>query len=288
MTEITEPVAKRRWTRGKVIFVSLLVIGLFLAVYAFVIEPDRLVVRETAINLPAWPAEFKGLRIATISDIHAGAPHINLDKIRQLVEMTNAQQPDLILLAGDFVIQGVIGGKAIKPETFAAELKNLKARDGIFATLGNHDWVYNAAQVRQALEAVGIQVLENETVRVEQNGQHLWLTGFSDAWEGNPKVIETLKQVTDESPIIAFTHNPDLFPGIPNRVALTIAGHTHGGQVSLPLIGRLVVPLKFGKRYAAGHITEDGKHLFVTTGIGTSIIPVRFGVTPEISLLTIN
>lgn len=288
MTEITEPVAKRRWTRGKVIFVSLLVIGLFLAVYAFVIEPDRLVVRETAINLPAWPAEFKGLRIATISDIHAGAPHINLDKLRQLVEMTNAQQPDLILLAGDFVIQGVIGGKAIKPETFAAELKNLKARDGIFATLGNHDWVYNAAQVRQALEAVGIQVLENETVRVEQNGQHLWLTGFSDAWEGNPKVIETLKQVTDESPIIAFTHNPDLFPGIPNRVALTIAGHTHGGQVSLPLIGRLVVPLKFGKRYAAGHITEDGKHLFVTTGIGTSIIPVRFGVTPEISLLTIN
>ena len=288
MTEITEPVAKRRWTRGKVIFVSLFVVGLLLAVYAFAIEPSRLIVRETAINLPAWPAEFKGLRIAAISDIHAGAPHINLDKIRQLVEMTNAQQPDLILLAGDFVIQGVIGGKAIKPETFAAELKNLKARNGVFATLGNHDWVYNAIQVRQALEAVEIRVLENETVRVEQNGQHLWLTGFSDAWEGNPKVIETLKQVTDDSPIIAFTHNPDLFPGIPNRVALTIAGHTHGGQVWLPLIGRLVVPSKFGKRYAAGHITEDGKHLFVTTGIGTSIIPVRFGVTPEISLLTIN
>lgn len=288
MTEVIEPTAKRRWSRGKITVVSILTIGLLLAVYAFVIEPDRLIVREAAINLPSWPAEFKGLRVAAISDIHAGAPHIKLDKIRQLVEMTNAQQPDLILLAGDFVIKNVIGGSFIQPEILAAELKNLKARNGVFATLGNHDWWYNVTQVQKALEEVGIRVLENQTVKIERNGQHIWLAGFSDAWKGNPNVNETLKQVADDLPIIAFTHNPDIFPGIPTRVALTIAGHTHGGQVALPLIGRMFVPSQFGQRYAAGHIIEDGKHLYVTTGIGTSIIPVRFGVPPEISLLTIN
>jgi uncharacterized protein len=97
-----------------------------------------------------------------------------------------------------------------------------------------------------------------------------------------------LRQITDHVPVIAVTHNPDLFPAIPSRIALTIAGHTHGGQVALPLIGRPIVPSKFGQRYAIGHIIEEGKHLFVTPGIGTSIFPVRFGVPPEISLLTIN
>jgi len=142
--------------------------------------------------------------------------------------------------------------------------------------------------VGTAFEEAGIKVLDNEAIKLDQNGKAFWLAGFSDEWEGNPNVPETLKQVTDDSPIIAFTHNPDLFPSVSNRVALTIAGHTHGGQVALPLIGRPMVPSKFKQRYAAGHIIEDGKHLFVTTGVGTSIIPVRFGVIPEIAMLTIN
>ena len=95
-------------------------------------------------------------------------------------------------------------------------------------------------------------------------------------------------KVGDSAPIIAFTHNPDIFPSIPTRVALTIAGHTHGGQVAAPIIGRPIVPSEFGERYAAGHIIEGPKHLFVTTGVGLSILPVRFRVPPEISLLTID
>ncbi|MGH9802309.1 MAG: metallophosphoesterase, partial [Blastocatellia bacterium] len=151
-----------------------------------------------------------------------------------------------------------------------------------------HDWWYNAPRVKTALEEAGIRVLDNQAITIKQGGKVFWLAGFADEWEGNPKVAETLKQVTDDSSIIAFTHNPDLFPVIPNRVSLTIAGHTHGGQVALPLIGRLVVPSKFKQRYAVGHVIENGKHLFVTTGVGTSIIPVRFGVPPEIAILTIN
>ena len=290
MTNIEpEPDAKRPfWRRGRIIFYSVIGCGLLLAVYALFIEPNRLILRETAITLPNWPKEFKGLRIAVFSDLHAGSPHITLDKIRRVVEMTNGTQPDLILLPGDFVIQNVIGGKAIKPETFVTELKKLKARNGVFAALGNHDWWYNAARVRQSFEEAGIRVLENQAVRIGQGETAIWLAGLADLWEGGPKVEDTLRQITDHVPVIAITHNPDLFPAIPSRIALTIAGHTHGGQVALPLIGRPIVPSKFGQRYAIGHIIEEGKHLFVTPGIGTSIFPVRFGVPPEISLLTIN
>ncbi len=288
MTSATTETNKRRWSRRKITFVVLLGIGSLMAVYAFVIEPNRLVIHQASIALSSWPAELHGMRIAAISDLHAGAPYISQEKLRHLVELTNAQQPDLVLLAGDFVIQRVLGGKFMEPAAMAAELKHLKARQGIFATLGNHDWWYNAGRVRVALEEAGIRVLDNQAIKIEQNGKPFWLVGFADEWEGNPNITETLKQVIDDSPVIAFTHNPDLFPEIPNQVALTIAGHTHGGQVALPLIGRPMVPSKFKQRYAAGHIVENNKHLFVTTGVGTSIIPVRFGVPPEIAILTIN
>lgn len=283
-----EPKTRQRWTRGKIMMLALFSIALLLAIYALLIEPNRLIVHRESITLASWPAELRGMKIAAISDIHAGAPHIKLDKVRRLVELTNAQQPDLILLPGDFVIQNVLGGSFVEPTALAAELKHLKANYGVFATLGNHDWWYNAPRVKSAFEEAGIKVLENLTEKIERNGKTFWLAGFADEWEGNPNIAETLRQVADDSPIIAFTHNPDLFPTIPNRVALTVAGHTHGGQVALPLVGRLVVPSRYKQRYAAGLVIENGKQLFVTTGVGTSIIPVRFGVPPEIALLTIQ
>jgi hypothetical protein len=94
--------------------------------------------------------------------------------------------------------------------------------------------------------------------------------------------------VSDDAPVLAFTHNPDVFPHVPARVALTIAGHTHGGQVVLPLLGRPLVPSAYGQRYAIGHVEEDGRHLFVSSGLGTSIFPVRFGVPPEISIVVVR
>lgn len=115
-----------------------------------------------------------------------------------------------------------------------------------------------------------------------------WLAGISDFWEGPHNVQLAVQQIPHQVPIIAFTHNPDVFPEIPSRVALTIAGHTHGGQVQLPIIGRPIVPSRYGERFAAGHIVEAGRHLFVSTGLGTSILPVRFRVPPEISILTVR
>jgi predicted MPP superfamily phosphohydrolase len=279
---------KQRRMRVKIVVFALLCCLAFLAIWAFVIEPSRLVLRETRITLPSWPANLKGMRIAVISDLHAGSPNITIEKIHQIVEMTNSAQPDLVLLPGDFVIQGVPGGRFMEPEVIASALKELRARLGVFATLGNHDWWYNGQRVKRALENAGITALENDAARIERDGAIIWMAGIGDKWTGKPDIASTLARVNDDAPIIALTHNPDIFPSIPARVALTIAGHTHGGQVSLPIIGRPIVPSDYGQRYASGYIVEGSKRLFVTTGVGTSILPVRFRVPPEISLLTID
>jgi predicted MPP superfamily phosphohydrolase len=273
---------RNKWRRrpGKIIFWPL--IGVLL--YGFVIEPMRLVMRKTTITLSACPAEFRDLRVTVFSDLHVGPPHITLARLRSIVEKANATEADLILMPGDFV-ETPLGWRMAEPEEIAAELKRLRAKAGVFATLGNHDWWYDSRRVRQALEKEGIRVIDNQAVKIERQGKTFWLAGFADAWAGHPNIEETMRQITDDAPVIAVTHNPQIFPTIPARVALTIAGHTHGGQIWLPFIGRPVIR---DWPYPIGHIIEGGRHLFVTPGIGTSICPVRFGVPPEISLLTIK
>jgi uncharacterized protein len=271
-----------KWSRrpGRIIFWPLISVLL----YGFVIEPMRLVMRKTTITLTACPAEFRDLRVTVFSDLHVGPPHITLARLHSIVEKANATEADLILMPGDFV-ETPLGWRMAAPEEIAAELKRLRAKAGVFAALGNHDWWYDSNRVRRALEKEGVRVLDNQAVKIERQGKTFWLAGFADAWAGHPNIEETLKQITDDAPVIAFTHNPEIFPRIPARVALTIAGHTHGGQIWLPFIGRPVIR---DWRYPIGHIIEGGRHLFVTPGIGTSIFPVRFGVPPEISLLTIK
>lgn len=279
---------KSRKKRVFLIAVGALLLAVALTgIWAFLIEPNRLVVKEETIRLANWPKGFENLKIAVLSDLHVGSPFITAEKLRFITLQVNATQPDLIVILGDFM-SSVRGGKVIEPEFIAENLKNLRARHGVFAVLGNHDWWYNAPRVERALEAVGIRVLEDDVAKIERNGQAIWLAGLKDAWTNQTDINGTLSKVTDENPIIALTHNPDLFVKIPPRVILTLAGHTHGGQVNFPFFGRTKVPSEFGKRYAAGHIIENNHHLFVTTGIGTSIIPVRFRVPPEIVILTLK
>jgi predicted MPP superfamily phosphohydrolase len=267
--------------------VALVLVLALTGIWAFLIEPNRLVVKEETIRLANWPSGFDNLKIAVLSDLHVGSPFMDAEKLRFIVLQVNAMQPDLIVLLGDF-IASVRGGKVIEPEVIAENLKNLRARHGVFAVLGNHDWSYDGPRVERALEAVGIRVLEDDVMKIERNSQAIWLVGLKDAWTNRTDIEGTLRKVTDENPIVALTHNPDLFVKIPPRVILTLAGHTHGGQVNFPFFGRTKVPSEFGQRYAAGHVIENNHHLFVTTGIGTSIIPVRFRVPPEIVILTLK
>jgi predicted MPP superfamily phosphohydrolase len=257
-----------------------------LAVWSVAIEPGELVVTTTRIALPRWPGP--PLRIVALSDIHAGAPHVDVAKLRKIVAAANAENPDLIVLLGDYVIHRVPGGSFIPPEVTAHELRPLRARLGVYGVLGNHDHWLDGPRVSRAFVAEGIPMLDGEAVRIDDRGDPFWLIGIPDIWTRWPDVPGLLKRVPKDAHVLALTHNPDIFPSLPPRIDLLLAGHTHGGQVSLPGIGAPIVPSSYGRRFTRGHIVEDGRHLFVTPGIGTSILPVRFRVPPEISVVALS
>jgi predicted MPP superfamily phosphohydrolase len=272
-------------TRARILAGLLSAAALGLGLWAFAVEPASLEIRTYRLSIPDWRADLAGLRVAVLADLHVGSPFNGIAKLNKIVDATNALKPDLILIPGDFVVQGVVGGRFVSPEESAAVLARLKAPLGAWAVLGNHDWGLGADRVRSALEKNGIEVLEDRAVRIRRGDAQLWLVGISDFWEGPHDIRKAMSQVGDSSPVLAFTHNPDVFPALRGRFSLLIAGHTHGGQVYLPLLGRPIVPSKYGERFAIGRVVEDGRHLFVSPGLGTSILPVRFRVPPEISLL---
>ena len=263
------------------------VLALAMALWTAWLEPSSLRVQEVDVPL-AWPYA-RPLRVAVVSDLHVGAPYHGLSRLPSTVDRINATHPDMICIAGDFVTLGVVGGSFTPPEAIARELARLRAPAGVFAVLGNHDRLYNGPRVRAALEAAGIQVLEDTAVRVPTASGAVWMAGVSDFWTGPHDIPRAMGALTDSlAPVLLLTHNPDLFPRIPARVTLTLAGHTHGGQVRLPLIGAPIVPSVYGPRYAHGLVVEQGRHLFVSTGIGTSDLPVRLGVPPTIFVLTLR
>jgi len=274
--------------RIRLTLLALLILILTCGIWGFLIEPSRLIIHPENLQIDNWPKELSGLRIAVISDIHTGAPFINDRKLREIVDRTNALNPDLIVLLGDYMSPNSWHSHRVEPEVTAAALQSLKAPLGVYSVLGNHDNLYNGEKVRRAFEENGTRVLDDEVAEVKWHGKSFWLVGLADLWTGPQRISETIAKVPAGSTIIALTHNPDIFPSLPQSVPLLIAGHTHGGQVNLPLIGAPIVPSRFGAKYTASHVFENGHHLFVTTGIGTSILPVRFRVTPEIVILTIT
>ncbi len=281
---------RARWRKiFRVAATVILLLAAGAVIWGFFIEPDRLVLHQATIQIDAWPAELSGLRIALIADVHTDNRFINEKKLQKIVELTNAQNPDLIILLGDY-IQGGRSESAyrVEPEVTAAQLKNLRAPLGVYGVLGNHDWWYNGEKVRHAFENEGIPILEDDVKELSWHGKSFWLAGLADLWTRPQHVAAIIAKAPPGSTVVALTHNPDIFPTLPQSVPLLLAAHTHGGQVNIPLIGTPVVPSRFGPKYTAGHIFENGHHMFVTTGIGTSIIRVRFRVTPEVVILTVN
>lgn len=276
------------------------VAGVGLSSYAFAIEPHfRLLATPYRLTPPGWQAGQRPLRIAVLADLHVCDPWMPLSRIARIVEATNRLNPDLVVLLGDYVnTMERIGAADIPPAEWARLLGGLKAPLGVRAVLGNHDWWADIAAVRNGLVDNGIPVMENAVELIKpEGGPRFWLAGLGDQlaektvrghYVGRDDLPGTLARVGDDEPVILLAHEPDIFPTVPSRVSLTISGHTHGGQVDLPLAGRLVVPSAYGDRYAYGHIVEEGRNLVVSGGLGCTGLPVRYGVPPEIVLIELG
>ena len=276
---------RRRPWRWLLVLLVLPVLALL--VWGFVIEPGRLVQRDYAVSLRHWPASCDGLRVDVVSDTHTGSPRNGLKNLDRWVAKLAASDSDVVLMAGDYVILSVFMGTYIPAETIAEHLKPLTARKPVYAVLGNHDWWKDGAAVSAAFSAAGVRMIDNAAAPVTVRGCRFWLAGLGDLLEGDPDVAGTFEQITDDAPVVALTHEPDLWRRIPARAELTVAGHTHGGQIN-PFGMMTPDGFRMGSHGLRGLMVEDARSLFVTPGIGTSIVPMRLGVPPEISRLTLN
>jgi predicted MPP superfamily phosphohydrolase len=280
--------------------------GLLAFVYAYVIEPQRLVVNRSVISINGWAPEFDGLRIVMLGDIHGGSNYVTAERLREIVARVNEIDPDLVVMLGDYVAQvredSPIHGRGLRMpiNEIADNLSGLRARDGVFAVLGNHDGWYNDDEVAAEFSRVGYRVLRHQVAAIERNGKRLRIFGMIDHLKLNKPWAETsadAKRVVDasgEGQLIVLQHSPDLLPVISGDLSISpdlklmLSAHTHGGQVWLPVLGRAVVPSIYGQKYAYGHVRENSVDLFVTSGIGMSVLPLRFLVPPEIAVLTVR
>ncbi len=264
---------------------ALLIGALALTAWAAWIEPRRLVVRDVEISPGPWPRRLDGLRAGVLSDVHAGVPHMPLAKLARAVDALNDRAPDMHFLLGDFLDASQPWRRRIAPELVAKALARLRSPLGTLAVVGNHDWRNSGDRIWRALEAEGVTVLEDRAVELS-NG--LWVAGLGDMRHRRPNVATALRDIPDGAPAVVLTHDPDMFPEVPDRVSLTLAGHLHGGQVAIPLLRRPLMPSYYGERYARGHIVEHGRHLFVSSGLGTSGLPIRLLAPPEVVVMTLR
>lgn len=281
--------------------------------YALAVEPMRTTVTRYRMTPKGWPAGLK-LSIGVITDVHAGEPYMSAERIADIATETNALGTDMIVLLGDYVAGHKFVSKPVVPEAWADAFATLRAPLGVHAVLGNHDWWEDRAAQREGkgpiisrrvLERRGIPVYENDAVRLSKGGQAFWLAGLGDqlallrrsrtgrrGLTGVDDLPGTLARIRDDAPVVLMAHEPDIFAQVPGRVALTLSGHTHGGQVRFAGYSP-VVPSRYRNRYAYGHVvdrTDDGgeKHLVVSGGLGCSILPVRLGCPPEIVVVEVG
>lgn len=266
-------------------------------------EPFRTQVTSYRLSPPGWTPGLT-LKLAVLADLHACKPWMDVERIEGIVTQVNALKPDCVLLLGDYVAGMRLSRYAspVAHRDWAGALGALKAPLGVHAVLGNHDWWEDVAvqeskcgptRAGLALQKAGITVHENTCLRLTKDGHPFWLAGLGDQWaffksnrkvrkyEGVDDLPGTLALATDDAPVVLMAHEPDIFHKVPDRVSLTVSGHTHGGQVRI--FGYApVVPSNYGARYLYGHIVEDGRNLVVSGGLGCSGLPVRFGSPPEI------
>lgn len=262
---------------------ALLVAVLLVLVWTVGIEPRWVAAREIEVAVPKW-AGPPGLKVAVASDWHFTKRPLRrvmtVERARRIVAEINAARPDVILLPGDFITDADYRPEhAATPEDeIAQELGRLKAPLGVFAVLGNHDWWHDGPRFMAALRRQGIVVLENEARAIDAN---LWVVGVGDHSTGHSRPREAMAGVPARAQALVMMHDPASLFDLPPVQGLVVAAHTHGGQIRLPFIGAPVVPGAAPREWAHGWVAHGDRQMYVTSGLGVSILPVRFNSRPE-------
>jgi hypothetical protein len=282
--------------------------GLAFALYPFVEVFARPRVTSYSFTPRRWTGGLQ-LRVAVLSDFHACDPWMSADRIAQICAQTQELGADVILLLGDYVRAMGRVADDVPATQWAQALATLSAPMGVHAILGNHDYWHDAAfqsgevpepHASMALRDAGIATYRNEAVRLEKDGKAFWLAGLDDQlallpgsrygrprMQGLDDLDATLKEVTGQDPVLLLAHEPDIFSKVPERVSLTLSGHTHGGQINL-FGWRPWAASAGSRRHPAGYFNDEGRELIVSRGLGCSVVPVRFGSWPEIVLLELG
>ncbi len=249
--------------------------------YGKQVEAKQLVVEHVQIQANNIKTALEGFKIVQLSDFHL-YPYTQLDFVQEAVTITNSLQPDLIVLTGDYVLQTAEAIFEIAPV-----LASLNAKYGVFSILGNHDLWTDAEIVRLGLKEQRLPLLENEGIGLTVNGENVYLAGVDDGWGGQPDLSLALAKMPSEALTILLAHEPDLADqfSMNPRVSIQLSGHSHGGQVRLPLIGAPILPY-LGQKYDQGLYKVKDMWLYTTRGIGL-ITPIRINCPPEITEITL-
>jgi hypothetical protein len=279
--EPDQPKKKRLITRRKFIYGAM---GLAVA-DAFFIEPNISHISENELIVPYLPPALDGLKVVHLADLHY-KPDKDEGLLSSVVEKINKIHPDLIILTGDYVDVDTSG---IDP--MLEYLSKLKSKHGILACMGNHDgWQANGQFFKTRFEKNGIQFLINENTALKINNETLHIAATDHIWYGNPNPVATLKGISNDAPLITMVHEPDYFDTMLKHRDhyLQLSGHTHGGQCRVPLINYAPKKVDYGRNYIHGTYTKENSSIFVTKGLGTTDLRVRFSCLPEIALHTLK
>ncbi len=251
--------------------------------YSALVEPWWIETNCHDIPIPSLPHALEGLKIVQLSDLHHGAV-VSASFIEECAHHAAALKPDLVCITGDFVTR-----EAFYAEPCCRALAALHPPLGVYAVLGNHDYWAGGAAVSAAIRKCGINILVNEVVAVKTRGERLLLAGLDDLWAGYPRIDKVAEALAPGMPSVLMMHNPDLIEQFGSlAVGFVMAGHMHGGQVRLPLVGALVVPSRIGRKYVAGFYNVKSNLMYVSKGIGLISPPVRFLTRPEIVCYTLK
>jgi predicted MPP superfamily phosphohydrolase len=243
------------------------------------------VMRTASFAFQDWPTGARPIRVALIADPHLQGPDMPPARIARIAAQVALQKPDLILLAGDFVGDRALGTRIYSDAEIAAALRHFQAPLGTWAVLGNHDHWRDGASMRRALEAAGIPVLDNRAIRLGP----LTLAGAGDQHTGHADIAALSRSVARlPGPTLLFAHSPDVVPRLPPRFGLVLAGHTHCGQIVLPLIGAIASSSNYGERYRCGIVREPGRITLAAAGLGASVLPLRYGAVPDWWMVTLG